>query len=97
MGNFSIGAFIGIIWGLIYVVIPTVSGIFLTQTVTILPIPFIDLTVSIKELLPAGIMGIGTDLINILIGFVLPFWVVVGSFRSFYFGKCARKPHPLRV
>ena len=79
---FSIGAFIGIVWGLLYVVIPTVSGIFLTQTVTILPIPFIDLTVSIKEILPAGIMGIGTDLINILIGFVLPFWVVVGSFAA---------------
>ena len=27
-------------------------------------------------------MGIGTDLINILIGFVLPFWVVVGSFAA---------------
>ncbi len=79
---FSIGAFIGIIWGLLYVVIPTVSGIFLTQTVTILPIPFIDLTISMKELFPAGIMGIGTDLGNVLIGFVLPFWIVVGSFAA---------------
>ena len=79
---FSIGAYIGILWGFFYVVIPTVSGIFLTQTVTILPIPFIDLTVSMKELLPAGIMGIGTDLGNVLIGFVLPFWIVVGSFAA---------------
>ncbi|NKB66519.1 MAG: peptide transporter [Candidatus Latescibacteria bacterium] len=79
---FSVGAFIGIIWGLIYVVIPTVSGIFLTQTVTLLPIPFIDLTVSMKELIPAGIMGVGTDLGHLLMGFVLPFWVVVGGFAA---------------
>ena len=79
---FSIGAFIGIVWGLIYVVIPTVSGIFLSQTVTLLPIPFIDLTVSMKELIPAGMMGVGTDLGHLLMGFVLPFWVVVGSFAA---------------
>ncbi len=79
---FSVGAFIGIIWGLLYVVIPTVSGIFLTETVTILPIPFIDLTVSMKELLPAGIMGIGTDIGHLMVGFVLPFWIVVGSFAA---------------
>jgi hypothetical protein len=79
---FSVGAFIGILWGLVYVVIPTVSGIFLTSTVTLLPIPFIDLTVSMKELLPAGIMGIATDLAHLLFGFVLPFWIVVGSFAA---------------
>ena len=79
---FSIGAFIGIIWGLFYVVIPTISGIFLTQTVTILPIPFIDLTVSMKEMIPASIMGLGTDLSHVMIGFVLPFWIVVGTFAA---------------
>ena len=65
---FSVGAFIGIIWGLFYVVIPTISGIFFTETVTILPIPFIDLTVSLKEMLPASIMGIGTDLGHVMVG-----------------------------
>jgi len=79
---FSVGAFIGIVWGLFYVVIPTISGIFLTQTVTILPIPFIDLTVSMKEMIPASIMGLGTDLSHVMIGFVLPFWIVVGSFAA---------------
>ncbi len=79
---FSIGGFIGIVWGLFYVAIPTISGIFLTQTITLLPIPFIDLTVSMKELIPAGIMGVGTDLGHLLIGFVLPFWIVVGSFAA---------------
>ena len=41
---FSIGAMIGVIWGAIYVVVPTLSGLFLNQTLMLLPIPFIDLT-----------------------------------------------------
>ena len=79
---FSVGAVIGIVWGLLYIVVPTVSGIFLTSTVTLLPIPFVDLTVSVKDLIPACILGIGTDLFHLLLGFVLPFWVVVGTFAA---------------
>jgi hypothetical protein len=79
---FSVGAFIGILWGLLYVAVPTLSAIFLTSTVTLLPIPFIDLTVSIKDLIPASIFGVGTDLFHLLVGFVLPFWVVVGTFAA---------------
>lgn len=79
---FSIGAFIGIVWGMLYVAIPTISGLFLTETVTLLPIPFIDLTVPMKVMMPAGILGLGTDLGHVMIGFVLPFWVAVGSFAA---------------
>jgi len=79
---FSIGAFIGLLWGTVYVVIPTLSGIFLTTTVQILEIPFIDFTDKIKSLIPAATLGIGTDLNHLLIGFVLPFWVVVGTFTA---------------
>jgi len=77
---FSTGTCIGLVWGLLYVVVPTLSGIFLTDTVQILPIPFIDFTAEVKSILPAALLGIGTDLGHLLIGFVLPFWVVVGSF-----------------
>ena len=77
---FSIGSFIGTIWGLILVVVPTLSGIFLTDTWQILPIPFIDFTPSIKSILPATILGLGTNLASVLVGFVLPFWIVVGTF-----------------
>lgn len=76
---FSMGGFIGIIWGLLYVVVPTLSGIFLTDTVQVLPIPFVDFTNSIKAVVPAAIFGLGTDLVHVLIGFVLPFWIVVGT------------------
>ena len=61
-------------------VVPTLSGIFLTETVQVLPIPFIDFTAEVKTILPAAVFGIGTDLGHLLIGFVLPFYVVVGSF-----------------
>ena len=79
---FSTGAFIGAVWGLFYVVVPTLSSVFLTETVAILPIPFIDFTVPIKAVLPAAVLGVGTDLIHVLIGLVLPFWIVVGAFSS---------------
>ena len=79
---FSIGSFVGAMFGLVYIVVPTMSSIFLTDTVTILPIPFIDFTPSIKAILPATALGINTNLGLILTGFVLPFWVVVGQFAG---------------
>ena len=79
---FSAGAFIGAVWGVFYVVVPTLSSVFLTDTVSILPIPFIDFTVPMKAVLPAAVLGLATDLIHVLIGLVLPFWIVVGAFAS---------------
>ncbi|MBM4083574.1 MAG: peptide transporter, partial [Planctomycetes bacterium] len=77
---FSIGSFLGAMFGLIYTVVPTLSGVFLTDTVTILPIPFIDFTPSVKAILPATALGLNTNLGELLVGFVLPFWIVVGTF-----------------
>jgi len=77
---FSTGTFVGVIWGAVYVVVPTLSGIFLTDVIQILPIPFADFTPAIRAILPATILGIGTNLSLVLVGFVLPFWVVVGQF-----------------
>jgi hypothetical protein len=79
---FSVGAMIGAIWGLIYVAVPTVSGLFLTETVQVFPIPFVDVTDSLRASLPAAILGVGTDLAHAFIGFVLPFWIVAGSFAA---------------
>jgi hypothetical protein len=89
---FSIGAFIGLLWGTVYVVVPTLSGVFLTQTIQILEIPFIDLTDKIKSVVPAAMLGIGTDLNHLLIGFVLPFWVVVGTFIAAFFSNFVANP-----
>ena len=79
---FSTGAFIGAVWGIFYVVVPTLSSVFLTETISILPIPFIDFTVPMKAVLPGAVIGLATDLIHVLFGLVLPFWVVVGIFAS---------------
>jgi len=77
---FSIGSFIGIMWGLLYVVVPTISGIVLTDVVQIIPIPFVDFTPRIKNVLPASVMGLYTNLVLVLSGLVLPFWIIVGQF-----------------
>jgi hypothetical protein len=89
---FSIGALIGLLWGVVYVVIPTLSGVFLTQTIQILDIPFIDLTDKIKSIVPAAMLGIGTDLNHMFIGFVLPFWVVVGTFIAAFSSNFIANP-----
>ena len=89
---FSTGTCIGLVWGLLYVVVPTLSSIFLTDTVQILPIPWIDFTAEVKTILPAAIFGIATDLGHLVIGFVLPFWVVVGSFFGAVLGNLVLNP-----
>jgi hypothetical protein len=89
---FSTGTCIGLVWGLLYVVVPTLSGIFLTETVQILPIPFIDFTAEVKTILPAAVFGLGTDLGHVLIGFVLPFYVVIGSFIGSVLGNLVINP-----
>lgn len=79
---FTVGAMIGLGWGLIYVVVPTVSGVVLTKAVEVVPIPFADFTTRFRDTLPSTPIGIGTDLATLLVGFVLPFWIVVGTFIS---------------
>ncbi len=77
---FSIGAMIGIAFGFIYVALPTLTGVLLVQPVAILPIPWIDFTAGTEAFLPGAATGIGTNLSQVFLGFVLPFWMVAGSF-----------------
>ena len=77
---FSIGAMIGVGWGAIYVLIPTVTGLIFSEPIVILTNPMIDLTPNTQKILPAAQSAIGTDLGTVLVGFVLPFPVVVGTF-----------------
>ena len=77
---FSIGAMVGISWGAIYIILPVVTGVLLPKPLMIIPIPFIDLSDKLGGILPASAFGIYTSLALVLSGFVLPFWVVVGSF-----------------
>jgi hypothetical protein len=74
---FSIGAVIGLAFGGIYVLLPTVSGLFLMEPIRLIPIPWVELTGHTEEILPAVATGIQFDLGLLFIGMVLPFWAVM--------------------
>ncbi|MCZ6634764.1 MAG: peptide transporter [bacterium] len=80
--TFSIGMGIGLLFGSVYVGLPALTGLVASDPITLLPIPWIDLTRTTESFLPAAPFGIGTDLGLVLVGMVLPFWVVVGSFAA---------------
>ncbi len=79
---FAIGMGIGLLFGSIYVGLPALTGLIASEPIALLPIPWIDLTRSTEAFLPAAPLGIGTDLGLVLLGTVLPFYVVVGSFSA---------------
>lgn len=76
---FSIGSMIGVIFGFFYVGIPSLTGAVLSKPVQLIPIPFLDLTHNTEGFLPAAATGINLNLGLILLGLVLPFWVVIGG------------------
>ncbi len=79
---FAIGMGLGLLFGAVYVGLPALTGLVASDPISLLPIPWIDLTRTTESFLPGAPMGIGTDLGLLLLGTVLPFWVVVGSFAA---------------
>ena len=77
---FSTGTVLGLLFGAVYMFIPIVSGVILAKPIMLLPIPFIDFTVNTEKILPATPIGLVADLQLVLIGFVIPFPIVAGSF-----------------
>lgn len=76
---FSIGGVIGLTFGTLYVLLPAVSGLLLTEPIRLIPIPWIELTRHTEDVLPAVATGLQLDLGLIFIGMVLPFWAVMGG------------------
>jgi hypothetical protein len=76
---FSIGGVIGLAFGAIYVLLPTVSGLMLMEPIRLIPIPWVELTGHTEDVLPAVATGIQLDLGLVFIGMVLPFWAVIGG------------------
>jgi hypothetical protein len=76
---FSIGGVIGLAFGSIYVLLPILSGLLLTEPIRLIPIPWIDFTRHTESILPAVATGIQLDIGLIFIGMVLPFWAVIGG------------------
>lgn len=77
---FAIGGAMGLIFGVMYIGVPILSNAILGVSIQPLPIPFADWTGRTQDLLPAVATGLSFDMGNLLVGMVLPFWAVVGSF-----------------
>src|SRR5207248_626396 len=86
---FSFGAMVGIGFGAVYLALPTITGAFLPEPISILPLPFKDLTGNTEHFLPAVPMILSFDLGLVLLGMVLPFWAMVGSFIGLVIGILA--------
>ena len=80
MTTFSIGAMLGVLFGFIYVGIPSLTGSLLGTPYRLLPIPWLDLTSTTQDVLPAVPMNLVFDLTLVIVGMVLPFWAVIGGF-----------------
>jgi len=91
---FSIGSTIGIAFGLIYMAIPTLTGVFLKKPLYLLPVPFYDFTTKVQDVswLRAVPLALNTNLGQIFTGFVLPFWMVVGTFVAGVLGRLIVNP-----
>jgi len=91
-GMFSTGTVVGLMFGFVYVAIPVVTGTLFGRSFEIFPIPFADYTTSIENLLPAAIVGLSFSLGNILMGFVLPFDIVLGAAVASVLGMVVINP-----
>jgi len=82
---FSLGTTIGILFGLIQVGIPAITGIIFGKPFFLIPQPFIETTPLTESILPATPTGMTLDLGIILVGAVVPFWAVIGTFIAILF------------
>ena len=89
---FSTGTVIGLIFGLIYVFIPVVTGVIFPKPVTLIPIPFIDFTSNTEHILPAAWSALSGDIGSLIIGFVIPYPIVLGQFISSVFCQIGLNP-----
>jgi hypothetical protein len=77
---FAIGGAIGLAFGSVYLLLPTLSGALTGVSIQIFPIPFYDLTFKTGKYLPAVATGIAWDLGHLIFGMVMPFFGMLGSF-----------------
>ncbi len=77
---FSIGGAIGLSFGAVYLLLPTLSGALTSKTIQLFEIPFSDFTPKTGAYLPAVMTGMSWDLGNLIFGMVLPFFAMLGSF-----------------
>ncbi len=79
---FSTGTVIGLLFGLIYVFIPIVTGVLFAKPVQLIPIPFIDFTQNTEHILPAAWSALSGDIGTVMVGLVIPYHILMGAFIS---------------
>ena len=79
---FSTGTIVGLIFGFFYLAVPIFTGVTIGKPLSILPIPFFDLTPNTESILPTSLTGYNPDLGQLLLGFILPYSIVLGGFVS---------------
>ncbi len=89
---FSTGTIVGLIFGFFYLAIPIFTGVALGKPITILPIPFMDLTPNTERILPTALTGYNPDLGLVLFGFILPYSIVLGGFISSILAQIVTNP-----
>ena len=77
---FLIGGALGLGYGIIYILLPTVTGALTGTPIQLLAIPFAETTAKTSMFLPAVASGLCWDIGIVITGMVLPFFAVVGSF-----------------
>ena len=77
---FSIGGALGLAFGAVYLLLPTLTGALTGEPITVFPIPFSDFTPQTGNYLSAVATGISWDFGNVIFGMVLPFFAMVGAF-----------------
>lgn len=82
---FCIGCGIGMIFGLLYMALPTITGAFFGNAFMIFKIPFADFTPYTQNYLPATATGLSFDLGAVVLGMALPFFSMLGSFIGLLF------------
>ncbi len=86
---FSMGAALGIFFGLLYIGLPSISAAAIGRPIRIIPIPFVDLTHYTERALPAMPIMLSFDLGLIVTGMVMPFMAVIGSLFGVVFTMVA--------
>jgi len=94
---FTVGAMVGLSYGALYVLIPTVTSALFAAPIQLIKIPFIDLTSNTEGIFPASQIALGTDLGAVLVGFILPLPIAVGQFITSMFSNFLLTPTLYRM
>lgn len=75
-----IGALFGFFYSFLAYGTPLLSESILGYRISIIPFPWADLTGAVEDVLPGAMLGVDTSPLSYMMGFILPFNVVVSMF-----------------